>query len=437
MTPDPFLLGRREILRLGAIGAGGLSLARFLELRELAPLRIGPDARLAKERSMILVWLDGGASHVDTFDAKPRAPIEIRGDWRSVEAPIRGVHFGEGLERLAAALPHFALIRSLTSEAGEHGIARHLMLTGYPVSPSMVHPSHGSVVSSRIADPAFPPYLTLAPVNEARLEMGPGFLPPEFAPFAVDGNPARPEFVVRDLHPPRGVTPERVSRRRSLQESFDRFRRSFEHAPDVRARTSAFERAYRLVGSRASREAFDLSKESDATRSSYGGHPLGQCCLMARRLVEAGARFVSIVDDGWDTHARNFDALRLHRLPKLDQSIPVLLQDLAQRGLADDVVVLVMGDFGRTPKVNAMDGRDHWPRAASAILAGGGVRGGTVVGATDDRGEQVVERPVTPADLSATIYTLLGVDPAAEIVTRDQRPIRLVREGEPVHELLA
>ncbi|HKD99531.1 MAG TPA: DUF1501 domain-containing protein [Planctomycetota bacterium] len=420
-------------MRLGALGAAGFSLARALELLDLVPL-----AGRSRSTSVILVWLDGGLSHIDTFDAKPGAPEEIRGDWKSVATPIPGVRFGEGMERLAAAMPRCALIRSLHSEAGEHEIARHMMLTGYPQTPALEYPCYGAVAADRLGEDAkgaaVPPYLAIGPMNR---QLGAGFLPPDRNPFEVEGNPATPEFVVRDVTCPAGLTPDRVARRRLLMEELDDFRRRFEAEASVRARSKAIERAYALVSSKDAREAFALDREPQSTRDRYGMHPLGQRCLMARRLVEAGARFVTVIDPGWDHHSGIFEQLKLHRIPKLDQAIPALLDDLAERGRLADTLVVVIGDFGRTPKLNPMGGRDHWPRANVALLAGAGVKGGTVVGATDERAESVVERPVSIADFAATLYTLVGIDPKGELHTADGRPVRLVDGGEPVAECLA
>jgi hypothetical protein len=432
---DPTYIPRREFLRLGAFGVGGLTLARALELRARHPLRANPNQRVP---AAILIWLDGGASHIDTFDPKPGAPEEIRGKgWGTVPTPIPNVLLGQGMEGIASILPKCALIRSLTSEFGEHDTARHLMLTGYPVSQALEYPNYGSVVSTYSKDPNFPPYLAIGTNVEQTRQLGAGFLPQEYAPFLIEGNPARPEFAVRDLLPPSGVASERIDRRRRLLEAFDAFRRQYESQSAVRARGSAFEQAYRLIATKESREAFDLTREPASVRQEYGDHALGQSCLMARRLVEAGARLVTVVDTGWDTHGRNFEQLSLHRLPKLGQAIPMLIRDLEQRGLWKDTLILVMGDFGRTPKVNALDGRDHWPRANCALLAGGGVKGGIVLGATDEHAEQVVERPVSPADLAATLYTLLGIDPAGELHTSDGRPVRLVNNGTAIAEVLA
>lgn len=425
---------RREFLRIGTFGLGGLSLARALELYGSAPLNVKFTKKRAK--TAILIWLDGGASHIDTFDGKPGAPPEIRGSWNSINTPVPGVHFGEGMERLAAELPNFALIRSLNSDAGEHEIARHFMLTGYPLTPALEYPSFGSVASNFIKESPFPPYVAISQIPEHTKQLGSGFLASEHAPFLIDSNPARPEYSVRDLLPPAGLDAARIDRRRALLEGFDTFRKKYESNTTVRARTAAFERAYRLIASKESREAFDLTKENANVRGRYGDHALGQSCLLARRLAEAGARFITIMDSGWDHHGRVHEELQRHRLPKLCDAIPALFNDLRERGLWDETVILIMGDFGRTPKMNNMNGRDHWPRANCCILAGGAVKGGTVVGSTDDRAEQVTERPVSPADLAATLYTILGIDPDAELLTSDNRPIKLVNGGSAVSEIL-
>ncbi|MFN0207304.1 MAG: DUF1501 domain-containing protein [Planctomycetota bacterium] len=434
MLTNPLSIKRRELLRIGAIGAGGLSLARALELIETIPLA----ARLYRKpaKSVIMIWLDGGASHIDTFDPKPGAPEEVRGAWGSVPTPLPGVHFGQGLEKLASLLPKFSLIRSLTSDAGEHEIARHLLLTGYPMTPALEYPGFGAVASQLTKNPPFPPYVAMSLIAGHARQLGPGFLPSEHAPLLIDSNPARPEYSVRDLLPPAGTTSARIDKRKELLNQFDQFRRDHESDSNVRARTAAFERAYKLIATKESREAFDLTKETVKTRERYGDHALGQSCLLARRLVEAGARFITIMDSGWDNHGRVHEQLFRHRLPKLDQAIPVLLEDLTTRGLLDETFIVVMGDFGRTPRLNAMDGRDHWPRANCALFAGAGIKGGKVVGSTDERAEQVAERPVSPGDLAATIYTLLGIDPHGELMTAEGRPISLVKDGKAIDEIL-
>ncbi|MBI3818115.1 MAG: DUF1501 domain-containing protein [Planctomycetes bacterium] len=424
---------RREILRIGALGVGGLTLARTLELLETAPLL----SNKKPATRAILIWLDGGASHIDTFDPKPNAPEEIRGNWKSIPTPLPNIQFGEGLSRLAAELPNFALIRSINSDAGEHEIARHLMLTGYPLTPALEYPSFGSAASVFGQYAAFPPYVAISQIPEHAKQLGSGFLPAENAPFLIDSNPSRPEYGVRDLFAPAGLDAARVDRRKALLDELDTFAKKYETNAAVRARTAAFERAWRLIASKEARDAFDLTKEDSKLRARYGDHALGQSCILARRLAEAGARFITIMDSGWDHHGRVHEELSRHRLPKLDEAVSTLFDDLRKRGLWDDTLIIIMGDFGRTPKLNNANGRDHWPRANCCILAGGAVKGGTIVGATDERAEQVVERPVSPADLAATIYTILGIDPDAELRTPDGRPVKLVNNGTAVKEVLA
>ena len=440
---DP--ITRRQCLRVGAFGAAGLTLTRILELLDSAPLlEVSPipglpPIRAARKRptSAILLWLDGGASHIDTFDPKPNAPDEIRGNWGTVPTPIPGVLLGQGMEGIAKILPKCALIRSLASDAGEHEVARHLLLTGYPQTPSLEYPNYGSIVASLVPEGDFPAYLYVSPFLKGSRQLGAGFLPAENNPFAIESDPNKPGFAVRDLLPPKGISEDQVTRRYKLSQGFDELRRSAESAPAVRARSSALERAYRLVSSQKSREAFDLTKEPDAMRDRYGRNVFGQSCLLARRLVEAGARFVTVNDGSWDTHAKCQEHLSIHRIPKLNQAIPTLMADLEERGMLDDVFVLMMGEFGRTPKININDGRDHWPGANCAFFFGAGVKKGAIVGATDEKAESVVERPVSPSDLAATLYTLLGIDPNAEVKTEDNRPVKLVKDGTAVREILA
>lgn len=438
MNNHPSSPSRREFLRVGALGLGGLSLGRALELLERAPLPASKSKFTKKPaKTVILIWLDGGASHIDTFDAKPGAPEEVRGNWQTISTPVPGTFFGKGLERVAAEHPNFSLIRSLVFETGEHEVARHHMLTGYARTPVLEYPSHGSVVSNFTKNTRFPPYLLISTIADHAQQAGAGFLPAENAPFLIDSNPARPEFSVRDLLPPAGLDAARVDRRRALLEDFDQFRKSYESSPAVRARSRAFERAWDIISNQQSREAFDITKENDKTRARFGNHALGQSCLLARRLAEAGARFITIMDAGWDHHSRVHEELTLHRLPKVNDAIPALFTDLRDRGLWDETLIIMMSEFGRTPKMNSMNGRDHWPRANCCLFAGGAIRGGMTLGATDANGEQVVERAVSPSDLAATIYTILGIDPDAELLTPDGRPVKLVQNGSAISEILA
>jgi len=426
---------RREFLRIGGLSALGLGLADALRLKARAD---GPPVAL---KNGILVWLDGGPSHLETFDLKPDAPAEVRGPYRPIATNVPGLAIGEHFGRLACGMDKVCVIRSMTSELGEHNFGRHYLLTGYKPSPVLDYPSYGSVVArSRDRPSGLPSYVA---VPEATPQAGPGYLPAAFGPFAVGGDPSRPDFRVRDLE----TAPElvgRLDRRRRFLADFDRFDRRVGEDAGVGGRDAHFEQAYRLITSPAARGAFDLAREPAAVRRRYGMHRVGQSCLLARRLVEADCPFVTVTDAGWDTHAQIDRALRegyvgghAGMIPKLDQALASLLADLDERGLLAETLVLVMGEFGRTPKLNTAGGRDHWPRAFSVLLAGAGVRGGQAVGRTDSRGESPADRPVTPADLARTVYTLLGIDPDREFRTADGRPVKVAAGGVTIPECLS
>jgi hypothetical protein len=303
------------------------------------------------------------------------------------------------------------------------------------------YPSYGSVVArSRERPLDLPSYVA---VPDATPQGGPGYLPAAFGPFTVGGDPSRPDFRVRDLETASELT-GRLDRRRRFLAAFDRFDRRIGEDAGVGGRDAQFEQAYRLMATPAAKGAFDLSREPSSVRERYGRHRVGQSCLLARRLVEAGCPFVTVTDAGWDTHQQIDRALRegyvgghAGMIPKLDQALATLLADLDERGLLGETLVLVMGEFGRTPKLNTAGGRDHWPRAFSVLLAGGGVKGGQAVGRTDSRGESPADRAVTPADLARTVYTLLGIDPDREFRTAGGRPVKVAAGGVTIPECLA
>jgi hypothetical protein len=328
----------------------------------------------------------------------------------------------------------------MTSPLGEHGLANHYLLTGYQPSPVLDYPSYGSVIAqARQGERTLPPYVA---IPEFKSTSGAGFLGRAFDPFATGGDPAKPDFRVRDLDFYPGVTAERMDRRREFVRQIERLQQASDMSQPA---DPQFEQAYRLVTSPAAKQAFDLSQESANVRANYGPRTFGQSCLLARRLVERGVPFVTVQYTGWDTHDNL--VLRLKEgyagaqvgvglIPTFDQAFAALVGDLSQRGLLDSTLVIAMGEFGRTPKLNAQGGRDHWPRVFSVVLAGGGVPGGQVIGASDRVGESPSERPVTPSDLARTIYTLLGVNPDGELWTRDGRPVRINQGGQVVRELV-
>ena len=427
-------VNRREILRLGSLSALGLSLADALLLSARAE---GPGPKL---KNAILIWLDGGPSHLETFDLKPDAPAEIRGPYRPIATSVPGLAIGEHFVRLARQMDKVCVVRSMTSELGEHNFGRRYLLTGYKPSPALDYPGYGAVVARcRGGLPTLPSHVG---IPDAPPEAGPGYLPAEFGPFAVGGDPSTPGFRVRDLQPTSELA-GRLDRRKQFLADFDKLGRRVEAASSRGQGDAHFEQAYRLIGSPEAQGAFDLTREPAPVRERYGMHRVGQSCLLARRLVEAGCPFVTVTDAGWDTHVQIDRALRegyvgghAGLIPKLDQGLAALLDDLDGRGLLDETLVMVMGEFGRTPKLNTDGGRDHWPRAFSVLLAGAGARGGQAVGRTDASGESPADRPVSPADLARTVYTLLGIDPDREFQTSDGRPVR-VAAGEVIAECLA
>jgi Protein of unknown function (DUF1501) len=417
---------RRDCLRIGSLTALGLTLGE-LRLRAAEP----------KAKSCILLWLDGGPSHLETFDLKPDAPAEVRGPFQPIKTVVSGMEICELLPSTAKVADRVAIVRSVTSPLGEHGLANHYLLTGYKPSPVLQYPSLGSVVAEvRGGRHTLPPYTA---IPDASTVMGAGFLGNARQPFAVGGDPARPDFRVRDLDFYPGVSANRMDRRREFVAQLDRFQERIEPDP-------AFEQAYRLVTSPEAKRAFDLSEEKPAVRAAYGPRTLGQSCLLARRLVERGVAFVTVNNPGWDTHGDL--VLRLKEgyagakvgvglIPTFDLAFAALISDLADRRLLDETLVIAMGEFGRTPKVNTARGRDHWPRVFSVAMAGGGIRGGQVYGTSDRVGESPADKPVTPADLAATIFTLLGVNPSKELHTSDGRPVAVNQGGRVIRELCA
>jgi hypothetical protein len=392
----------------------------------------------------ILIWLAGGPSHIDTFDPKPDASKDVRGEFNPIPTSVPGLILSEVFPRLAKSMHRATLVRSLTSPEAEHDRAAHHMLTGYRPSPALVYPSYGSVVNKVRSDVAsdgasvLPPYVA---VPDAPLFSSSGYLTPAYDPFTTGGDPNLPAFRVRDLTPPDRLTLERLLRRRSMVDRLDDFSSDLAETPLVTSRDQFAAQAYDLLTSGAAQTAFKIQDEPEAIRERYGRSTLGQSILLARRLVERGVAFVTVNDRGtgqlgWDTHVQNFPTIKNTLAPPLDQGVSALVEDLTARGMLDRTLVIMMGEFGRTPAINPNAGRDHHGRANCVLLAGGGLPMGMVLGKTDAKADSPVERPVTPADLAATVYTLLGIEPRSMFLTPDRQPIRLVDKGEAVRELL-
>lgn len=442
---------RRDLLRVGGLTAFGLGVGDLLRSERVRAVNettaSGSADRVAKARSCILIWLDGGPSHLETFDLKPDAPAEVRGPLESIATRIPGVGISECLPQTAAMLDKLAIIRSMTSPLGEHNFGTHYMLTGYKPTPVLEYPTYGAVLAHvRSQQGVLPPNIAVPSfrVGGGRMSGG-GYLPTPTRPFSVGGDPAKRDFQVQDLDFYKGLDLSRLDRRRQFVNALNQF-------GQISAQSAAgatdpdLERAYRLVASDKAKQAFDLEDEPQPVRQRYGNKSIGQCCLLARRLVERGVRFVTVNNRGWDTHNDLYTRLKegytgakvgVGLIPSLDLALTALISDLDDRGLLDETLIVVMGEFGRTPKLNTQGGRDHWPRVFSTVLAGGGVAGGQVIGSSDAVGEGPQDRPVTPSDLAATIYTLLGIDPQLELHTSDGRPVRIAPyEAEVISELI-
>lgn len=428
---------RREFLRIGALSALGLTLPQFLRLQQQAAA--ASVALQKKEVNCILMWMQGGPSHHDTFDPKPDAPSEIRGEFKTIPTTLPGVHIAEHLPRLARQTDKFSIIRGHDPKNGSHGTADHLMMSGHPYNPALPFPCFGSVTAKeRGYKNGMLPFVQLGRNIDRRFNGGiAGFLGDQYNPFEINEDPNGSTFKVRDLSLGSAKEQTRLERRYSMLSRLDQYQRNVEEsAVPVKARDAFYEKAHGLITSPAAKKAFDLNNEPERVRAAYGRTTLGQSCLVARRLIEAGVHFVTVTNGGWDTHQNNFVSLKDRLLPPLDRAYSALLQDLHDRGLLDSTLVVWFGDFGRTPKINSANGRDHWSTASVACMGGGGIKRGEVVGATNALGEYVIDSPATPADLAATIYHALGIPLHTWYRTQDGRPIELMPQGKPIQQLI-
>jgi hypothetical protein len=420
---------RREALKVGTLGLFGLSLPTVLELQSRA------GAETAKrELNVILIWLDGGPSHIDMFDPKPEAPAEIRGEFGAIETNVKGIRVSDQLPKLAQQMDKYSILRVTSPDAG-HGTGNHYLLTGYKFTPSLTYPSFGSVYAREKGyRNGMPPY---ALVGGTPQYMGGGYMGSVYNPFNVGGDPNSDSFSVRDVTPPGSVSANRVARRKNVLDTVDQFQRNAQVSQRPILTTDQFySRAFDLVTSPVAKKAFDLKQEDAKLREDYGRNGFGQGCLLARRLIEAGTRFVTVHRGGWDTHTSNFSSLKSTLLPEVDKGYAALLKDLADRGLLSNTIVICMGEFGRTPKVNSSAGRDHWSQAMFITMGGGPVKCGMTVGETDRIAEAPANRPITVEDFAVTLYKALGINPDQTYEAPDGRPNRVADGGSPIHELL-
>lgn len=410
---------RRDFLQMGSLGFGGLGLPSLLQ------------AETGKsERACIVIFQNGGASQLDFFDPKPEAPHDVRGSFGSVATSVPGVHFSGLLPRTAKAFGKFAVIRSMHSDEAIHERARQYIFSGTKPRNDLLQPSYGSVLSKEWGGKnGLPPFVV---IPDKDLSAEAGFLGPAHDPF-VTGDPNAKGFAVRDLTLPAGVTDAESKRRRELLAQMDAEFARVTSSPLLGDMDEFSAKALDLISSPAARKAFDIHAEPDKLRDAYGRTGVGQGCLLARRLIESGTRLATVFHGGYDTH-REHEKGAKRLTTDFDQAFPTLLEDLDQRGLLATTLVLVIGDFGRTPKLNFSGGRDHWPRGFAVGLAGAGVRGGLVVGKSDAQAGEPADRPVTIEDLGATVYHALGINVHKEY-RANGRPVRINKDGAVVKEL--
>lgn len=431
---------RRDFLKLGLTAAGGgMGFTNLLRARESAP-----QPSLGRPVNCILVWLDGGPSHYEMFDPKPDAPSDIRGEFKPIKTSVPGVHFSECVPHLAKVADKFTVLRSVTHKDPNHGGGNHYMMTGAPTPVPVgcgafvtFHPSFGSIVSyKRGTQNGLPGYMTLPSITRSG---GPNFLGAEHAPFVAGGDPNAKGFKVRDVVLPSDISEARGLSRRELRMSLDRMKRlNVAMAEDPAVSFDTFYgKAVDLIASKPAQEAFDISREDDKTRDLYGRTDFAQRLLLARRMVEVGVPFVTVNYGGWDHHRDLFKTCKSEFMQKFDQGMAALITDLDRRGLLESTLVIALGEFGRTPKINKDSGRDHWPGAMNILFAGAGVPRGGIIGATDPKGYYASDNIYSPEDFAVTLYTKLGIDPHQILHTNSGRPVQLINGGRPIRELFA
>ncbi len=427
-------VSRRDLLRMGALTGVGLTLPRLLASQHAAAAQ----GKKVKDVNCILIWTLGGTSHHDTYDPKPEAAASVRGEFSTIGTAVPGARFTEVTPRMARELGRFALLRSLNPRNGSHASADFIMMSGHAFSQTMIYPCFGSVISQQKGfRTRMPPFVQLGSYLDKRFGGGTaGYLGIVHNPFEILADPNVGTFTARDITPPAGVDGNRLERRRTMLDVVDGLQRQAERQPAAfDSLDKHYQAALNLITAPQTKRAFQMSAEDPRLRDRYGRNRFGQSLLLSRRLIEAGVRFVTVSDPGWDTHADNFKSLKNNLMPHVDQGLPELLIDLQERGLLDSTLVVWLTDFGRTPQINSASGRDHWSSAGFAIMAGAGIPGGAVLGRTDREGGVPVDAQYFPEDVAATIYTKLGIPLDLITYTPDDRPVRL-NEGRPIREWL-
>lgn len=425
---------RRDFLHVGFAGGIGLTLPQFLRMQSAQAELKHYESKEGTAKSVIFIYLPGGAAHQETWDPKPYAPVEYRGPMNSIDTNVSGVRFNEKLAKTAKIMDKLTICRSMSHGEAAHERGTHNMFTGYRPSPALQFPSMGSVVTHEFGPKNNMPQYVCIP-NQPNEFAGTGYLSSSFAPFSVGSDPAAKGFKVRDLNLPGGVDNNRFTRRRSLLDSVNDYFVSKEKSDSLDAVDTFYKQAYDMVSSKASQEAFDLEKEDAKVRDAYGRNQAGARMLLSRRLVEAGARFVTMTYGSWDMHDRIQTGID-RSLPSFDQAFSTLITDLSDRGLLKSTLVCVCSEFGRTPKINATAGRDHWPKVFSVVMAGGGVKGGHVYGSSDAIASEPEDNPLSVMDWATTMYHCMGIVSDKELMAPGDRPIEIVNGGKVIKDLL-
>jgi Protein of unknown function (DUF1501) len=435
-------MSRRSFVQVGVAGMASVGLADVLRAKEAAAVNgIGP-----KDTSVILIWLDGGPGHMDMYDMKPEAPSEYRGIWRPIRTNVAGIEITELFPKQAKIADKFSIIRSLHHDSGDHFTAGHYMLTSRGgvsgANTAGKFPSLGSIATKMCGPrrPGMPAHVAVPYASSIGLRpgyFGANYLGLEHNPFETDGDPNQQNFQVMNLNLPSGLTIERLE---------DQVQRVIDNTRALESIDTFQQKAFDLVVGAEGRKAFDISLEDPKLRESYGRHTWGQSTLLARRLVEAGSTFVTVHCGGWDHHWDLQKGMENY-LPMVDSAVSALFEDLSNRGLSDKVLVVLCGEFSRTPRMNnggnggpplsmGTPGRDHWGQAMFCLMGGGGIQGGQIVGSTNAKGEVPKERAVTPSDIHATIYHVLGVDPTSSFLDHTGRPVPAIDHGQIIQELI-
>jgi hypothetical protein len=444
-------MSRRSFVQLGVAGMASVALPTVLRAKEASAAR----GTSKKDTSVILLWLDGGPSHMDLYDLKPNAPSEYRGIWMPIRTNVPGIEIGELFPKQAKCADKFSIVRSLHHDSGDHFTGGHYMLTSRGGANGLdttgKYPSIGSIVAKACGPrrDGMPAYVGVPYAMSIGLRpgyFGANYLGLEHNPFETESDPNSPNFQVNNLNLASGLTVDRLEDRRGLLNQLDSLRRGIDASGTLDAIDRFDQAAYDLVAGSAARKAFDIGSEDPRVRDRYGRHPWGQSTLLARRLVEAGCTFVTVHFGGWDHHWDLQRGMETY-LPIVDTAVSALFEDLASRGLNERVAVVLCGEFSRTPRMNdggnggpplskGTPGRDHWGNAMFCLMGGGGIQGGRIVGSTTAKGESPKDRPLRPCDIHATIYHVLGIDPTISFLNHAGRPVPAIDQGEVIHELI-